>query len=180
MRKFVLILTVLINGQLIQGFGPKPDQREFNTLVKTNLLNAIMLPSVHVEQQIGLKSSLQLNLHRGSIVFISPNEWFNTSLNYRKYWTKKSHLNGFYTGIGITFYHNYLQSWYDSIAHQDNVTGASYMGPEFRLGFQTQIKQSRWYWDTNLGYALPAISLNKLYSSEDGQARLMLGIGYRF
>lgn len=179
MNRIIILSAFLLINTL--GFGQINDSLVLKrSILKTNALNLIMLPSVHFEGQIAEKTSIQLNLHRGSIVFISPNEWLNASIIYRKYMSSKKDLQGVYVGAGLTFHHNFLKSWYDSTYHQDYQTGASYLGPEVRAGYQTKIKQSRWYFDGNLGYALPAIALNKRYSPEDGQARLMLGIGYSF
>jgi|GEM_PF-828143 len=148
------------------------------TIIKTNLLNGFMIPSLHIEQEMTSYTSLQLNVHRGSLVLISPNEWLNASLNVRFY--LKPHLQKWYGAAGIAYNYNILAIRYDSITNQ-TYKGKMALGPELRIGYQMSNPYSlrRWVFDINVGATLPFVSLQPNSGSEKIQARLFIGIGYQ-
>lgn len=148
------------------------------TILKTNLLNIPIVPSLHLEQQIGASSSLQLNIHRGSLEFFGQNEWLDISINYRKYFGKNILLNRFYGAVGIASHYDLLQSRYN-YGTQEIYKGDMSIGPEIRIGYQKQIKKSRWHFDTNIGAAFAYVPLLRFGNGYDSQVKVFLGMGYQ-
>jgi len=173
-KSLVSLLIVFLSTQIFA------DNIDFHrkTIIKTNVLNFVMLPSLHLEQQMGVSTSLQLNFHRGSIVIISPNEFVNASLNFRKYFKRMADLNKFYGAVGVSYHDNLLQVRYNNQTQQ-TYKGNKSIGPELRLGFQNNIKNSRWYFDANIGASLPFAPIQPFGYGEDLQARVFIGFGFR-
>lgn len=167
-------LSILVNTSFCMAQVSK------QTILKTNIFNLIMIPSVHLEQQISKSSSLQANFHRGSLVFISANEWIHTSLDYRKYFNKnkEAHLKGFYIGSGINLYHNYLASRVDENGNFIG-QGKSDLGIQCKTGYQWIGKKERLTFDLGTGFLVSFITLQKsYYKSSDVILRLNASIGY--
>jgi len=148
------------------------------TIIKSNLLNTFMIPSIHLEQEINPNTSIQLNLHRGSLVFISPDEWINASINMRKY--LKPHLNKWYGAAGVNYHYNILATRYNQKTG-NFLKGSMSLGPELRIGYQSAdpYKFRRWVFDVNIGASLPFVPLQPHGIGKSVQARLTVGIGYQ-
>lgn len=58
-------------------------------IIKTNVLNFIIIPSLHIEYRIAGKSSVILNFHRGKLVFFNEIYWINASIDHKKYLSRK-------------------------------------------------------------------------------------------
>lgn len=155
-------------------------QSNKQTIIKSNLLNIVMIPSIHIEQQIGTSSSLQANFHRGSIVFISPNEFIHTSIDYRKYVTKNKQpdLAGFYLSSGINLYHNYLGTKVDE--HNTPIgNGVSNLGVQFKLGYQWIGKNKGLSFDIGTGILTDFYTFqNTQYNEKQTILRLNASLGY--
>lgn len=153
-------------------------QAQHSTYIKTNILNLPIVPSLHIEQQIGKQSSLQLDFHRANFVFISETSLLNAALSYRKYLGKPKGLNGFYTGPSLTFHHNYLATEYiDSVTM---LKGNSYIGAGGKFGFQKTFSKDRFVLDTNMGIVVHLAQTKDFeYFNRDTELRAMIGFGYR-
>lgn len=138
-----------------------------STIIKTNILNLIMLPSLHVEQQISKRGSLQLNLHRASLVFISENEVFNGSVDYRHYFfqNSKNTLKGFYLSPGVNIFHNYLY-WKTDAKSNLTTQGISQLGLQFKTGYQWLWFQDRMSLDIGTGGVADIVTLQKDFGGD--------------
>jgi hypothetical protein len=155
-------------------------QVQKQTIVKTNTLNLLMLPSVHLEQQISRSGSIQGNFHRGSLIFISANEWIHTSIDYRKYFNKSRTptLEGFYISSGINLYHNYLASRVDKDGSPLG-RGKSDLGIQCKAGYQWIGKKERVTFDLGTGFLVSCLTLQESYYNDtDVILRLHASLGY--
>ncbi len=151
------------------------------TIVKTNAFNILLIPSIHLEQGLSHKHSLQLNLHRGSFTFFSKRDWFNASLDYRYYPAnyKDRALSGFYLSPGIHYNYEYNEPIIGE--NQEIISyGRPNLGVVGRIGYQTVFKNMRWSLDLGIGLAAYLIYLKKAQNSNaEAEFRMMAGIGYR-
>ncbi|HRI00312.1 MAG TPA: DUF3575 domain-containing protein [Saprospiraceae bacterium] len=152
------------------------------TIIKTNAMNIPLIPSLHIEQGFTKHISVQLNLHRGTITFLSKTDWFNGSLDLRFYIKnyKSRSLSGIYLAPGLHYNFDYNEP---IILENQNIVryGRSNIGPIFRAGYQIVFANERWSLDLGLGLATKMIYLQKsLYSDFDSEFRAMAGLGYRF
>ncbi len=80
-----LILTIFV----LSSISMTAQENDQKFIIKTNVLNFIIIPSLHIEFRITDKSSVVLNFHRGKLVFFSENNWINASIDYKKYLSRK-------------------------------------------------------------------------------------------
>jgi hypothetical protein len=151
------------------------------TIIKTNILNILLIPSLHLERQITNKISLQANFHRASFVFISKTDLLNASIDARYYFKKQEEakLKGFFASLGAGINHRYNTGrWIDSNYVS---SGFSKLGlPQTKLGYQYQSTNKRFVFDTSIGLVLFPIALqrNDLFYIEY-EYRANIGVGWR-
>ncbi len=152
-------------------------QAQYKTFIKTNILNIPITPSIHLEQQIGAKSSLQLDFHRAKFTFISLNNLLNTAITFRKYIGKSSDLQGLYVGPAIGMQYDYKQGGYvDSIY----LIGNGYLGAGGKFGWQKTVFSDRLVLDANLGIITKSFAFrNFQYDFKDVELRAMVGFGFK-
>lgn len=154
--------------------------RQFKGVIKTNVLNLFMIPSVHYEHRIADKSSILLNFHRGKITFITENNWLNAAVEFRKYFSKKNSdtLWGWYLSGGISYKYDYEDVILDDLDMIIKV-GKPQLGIIARAGYQFGLSDN---FIMDLGAGLVAFSDLHEYKRAplEGEFRLMAGVGYRF
>jgi Protein of unknown function (DUF3575) len=144
-KVIALLILFLFNSFLSVG-------QEFRNdfIVKTNVFTWPFVPSLHLENQILPKSSLQLNFHYAKFTFISPEELLNVSLDFRRYFTKNEEdlMKGFYVSGGVNVHHNFLKA---QVSDSGNFIsqGITSIGPSIRFGYQLQ--KNRFVFDVGSG-----------------------------
>lgn len=179
MKRFLIIWIFFIyssaNAQVSSLEG-----RNFKAIIKTNVFNFIMIPSIHLEYRIARNSSLQFNFHRGHITFISESDWLNSSLEFRKYFAKRNSdaLRGFYLSPGIVYKYDFNDVIFDDL-DMFVKNGKPQIGIIGRLGYQFGLSDN---FVMDLGMGLVVLSDFHKYKRylPDAELRLMTGIGYRF
>jgi hypothetical protein len=177
----ILITGVLIFISTI-GYSQvtNVEGRPFRHIIKTNLLNLIMIPSIHYEQRIAKTSSLVINLHRGSLTLLTANNWLNSSLEYRKYFPKIGFdaLKGKYFSLGIAHKKDYDNSHTDEFGNTtkfDNIKLGAIVRTGYQFGLSDEVSM-----DVGIGLAA-LVDISKKYRDPlEGEYRLMGGIGYRW
>ena len=150
-----------------------------NTILKTNLLNIPFVPSVQLEQQISNKSSVQLNVHRGYLVFFEEKDWLNITMDYRMYLTKKTHkkIKGLYLSPALTYYHDY-STWRKNSEDVSIGKGFNNLGIQFNLGYQKMFKKDKFIFDIGAGGNADLITLEKTHKNlKTIQPRLNVSLG---
>jgi Protein of unknown function (DUF3575) len=141
---------------------------QYQTIIKTNLLNIPFNPSLHIEQQIMKRSSIQLDAHYVTFNSINQNKFFNGALSIRRYNSRNiKPLEGFYSAVGGSFHYNFL------------VKTNSYLGLGPKIGFQKKVLKDRLVLDSNVGFFYNVVQLdnfNNFLGTFEG--RIMAGIGY--
>lgn len=169
-----LILTVLVFMSVTVAAQDK--QQRF--IVKTNVLNLPIIPSLHLECRLADKSSFVLNFHRGNLVFFIENNWINVSIDFKKYFSKKTNLTGFYLSPGIAYNYDY-----DDVKLDDtgNVVkyGISSVGGIVRLGYQFGLND-HWIIDLGTGLVIDKEIEPDYNDMVNAEMRLMAGVGYKF
>ena len=169
-----LILTVLVFMSVTVAAQDK--QQRF--IIKTNTLNLPIIPSLHLECRIADKSSFVLNFHRGRLVFINENNWINVSIDFKKYFSKKTNLTGFYLSPGIAYNYDY-----DDVKLDDagNVVkyGISSVGGIVRLGYQFGLID-HWIIDLGTGLVIDKEIETNYNDMVNAEMRFMVGVGYKF
>jgi Protein of unknown function (DUF3575) len=148
------------------------------TIVKTNLLNLPIIPSIHVEQQITNSLSLQFNFHRGRLVFFNESNWLNTSLELKHYFNGKyeGQLRGLYLSLAPNFY-NEIDSYTDVLGNSRNLGSLGAMG---KVGGQFRLKDSRFYIDVGIGLLYNFYKIdNDLNEPNNVQMRANISAGYQ-
>ncbi len=179
MSKYILLLLFLVPYIL---FAQKQESKSYpyKMAVKTNILNILIIPSLHVEYRITKKSSVVANFHRGNLVFFTENNWLNTTLDYRRYFAKSTSdaLRGFYLSGGFAYHYDYDDVILDDM-DQVVKTGKSKIGGVFRTGYQFGLSK---HFLMDLGVGLAILSDVHEYRKDpvEAEGRLMAGIGYRF
>lgn len=174
--KRIILLVVLFSSSIPSTFG-QALRNDF--IAKTNVFTWLFVPSLHLEQQILPKSSLQLNFHYAKFTFISPEELLNTSLDFRRYFTKNEEglMKGFYVSGGVNVHHNFLKAQVSDSGEYIS-TGITSIGPSLRLGYQFQKK--RFVFDLGSGGFLYLYYFQKSpNNSQDAQLWLNASIGFR-
>jgi len=179
MSKYFLLLIFFIPNM---SFAQQPESKSYpyRIAVKTNILNILIIPSLHVEYRITKKSSVVANFHRGNLVFFTENNWLNATLDYRRYFTKSTSdaLRGFYLSGGFAYHYDYNDVILDDM-DQVVKTGKSKIGGIFRSGYQFGLTK---HFLMDLGVGLAILSDVHEYRRDpvEAEGRLMFGIGYRF
>lgn len=148
------------------------------TIVKTNLLNLPIIPSIHIEQQISNHLSLQFNFHRGRLVFFNESNWLNTSLELKHYFNGNynNQLKGIYLSLAPNLY-NEINSYTDASGNYRNLASLGAMG---KLGGQFQLKDSRFYGDVGVGFVYNFYKIDNDYNEPNNvQMRANISVGYR-
>jgi hypothetical protein len=154
------------------------------TIIKTNLLNILFIPSAHLEQQLAKKMSVQLNFHRARVNFISLSQYLNTSADLRYYLFRPKLKNntrallGLYPSLGFQIHHDYQAVRY--VGGTAIYGGATEFGPQAKVGFQYQSANSRFVADLNIGMAIMVGQFQKTDTYyPDNEGRLGICLGYR-
>jgi Protein of unknown function (DUF3575) len=148
------------------------------TIVKTNLLNLPIIPSIHIEQQISTHLSIQFNFHRGRLVFFNESNWLNTSLELKHYFNGKydGQLKGLYLSLAPNFY-NEINAYSDTLGNYRNLGSLGAMG---KVGGQFQLKDSRFCVDVGVGLLYNFYKIdNDLNEPNNVQMRANVSVGYR-
>lgn len=172
LKNLLSILLVLMFGMM----SAQDKQQKF--IIKTNVLNLPIIPSLHLEFRMTEKSSLVLNLHRGKLVFFSENNWINASIDFRKYFSKKTNLTGLYIAPGISYNYDYEDVKLDDTGKIIKY-GISSVGGIVRIGYQFGLND-HWVIDLGTGVVI-AKEIEANYTDVTNvQLRLMAGVGYKF
>jgi hypothetical protein len=151
------------------------------TILKTNVLNILLIPSIHIEQQISNKISLQANFHRSKFVLISKVDLLNASIDAKYYFKKKeeTRLKGAFISMGVAINHRYNASRFvDSVSISGGITRLGI--PQSKLGYQWQSSNHRFIFDTSLGIvALPYSFQKNDYFELAFEYRANIGLGWR-
>jgi len=147
-------------------------------IIKTNVLNLVIIPSVHIEFRIADKSSVVLNFHRGKLVFFNENNWINASIDYKKYFSKKTNLTGFYLSPGIAYNYDYDDVKLDEVGNVIKY-GISSIGGIVRIGYQFGLND-RWIIDLGTGLVIDKEIEPDYNDMVNAELRLMAGVGYKF
>lgn len=153
-------------------------EKQQNFILKTNVLNLIMIPSAHLEFRIAEKSSVVLNFHRGSLVFINENNWINASIDYKKYFSRKTNLTGFYLSPGITYNYDYDDVKLDEAGNVIKY-GISSIGGIVRIGYQFGLND-HFIIDLGTGLVIDKEIESNYADTANAELRLMAGVGYKF
>ncbi len=173
MLKNMLLIVFLMLSLMISAQDKKQ-----NIVVKTNVLNLPIIPSVHLEFRMFDKSSLVLNFHRGRLVFFNENNWINASIEFRKYFYKKTNLTGFYFSPGLAYNYDYDDVKLDDAGNIIKY-GISKLGGIVRVGYQFGINDN-WIIDLGGGIVIDKEIEPNYDDIATAQIRLMAGIGYKF
>lgn len=172
MQKKLIFITLLLLTHVLNA-----QEKNHNFIIKNNMLNYFLIPSIHLECRLAEKSSLVLNFHRGTLALFGGNNFTNISLDYRKYFSKKIDLTGFYLAPGLHYSHEYDVVKVDAqnYVSKHDVTS---IGGIVRIGYQVQDGKN-WIIDLGAGIVV-AKEIEPNYSDVINiQPRLMLGIGYK-
>jgi len=169
-----LVISLLVLASITMSAQDK--KQKF--IIKSNVLNLIMIPSVHLEFRIADKSSVVLNFHRGKLVFISENNWINVSIDIKKYFSKKTNLTGFYLSPGIAYNYDYDDVKLDDAGNVVNY-GISCIGGIVRLGYQFGLND-HWIIDLGTGLVIDKEIEANYNDMVNAELKLMAGVGYKF
>ena len=169
-----LILTVLVFMSVMVAAQDK--QQRF--IVKTNALNLPIIPSLHLECRIADKSSVVLNFHRGRLVFFNENNWINASIDYKKYFSRKTNLTGFYFSPGIAYNYDYDDVKLDEAGNIIKY-GISSVGGIVRIGYQFGVND-HFIIDLGTGVVFDKEIESNYEDKTNAELRLMAGVGYKF
>lgn len=163
---------------LFSVIGVQAQSQEKTQLLKTNTLNLLFvgLPSISYEYQIGKKQSLQANLYKGRLTFLTLTKWAGASIMYRKYFNRKSKdIKGFYLSPGINLHHEYT-AYNTSL----NTYGRSFYGLRTDIGYQYFAPKSRFVFDSGIGlFTRLAEYPNSGYFVVETDFRMNLSVGIR-
>jgi len=169
-----LILTII----LLSSIMLTAQEKQQNFIIKTNMLNYFIVPSIHVECRVAKKSSLVLNYHHGILILIGYSRWTNTSLEYRRYFSKKTDLTGFYLAPGVNY--NYEHEVVKQNAQGSNMKQSVVsIGGIVRIGYQIHDVKN-WVIDFGTGIVIDKEVEADYEDQVNAELRLMLGIGYKF
>jgi hypothetical protein len=174
-------IIFMLLGLMIKPLSAQSKSESNQTIIKTNILNIPLIPSLHLERQVTNKISLQANFHRASFVFINQTDLLNASIDARYYFKKQEEakLKGFFASLGVGINHRYNTGrWIDSNYIS---SGFSKLGlPQTKLGYQYQSANKRFVFDTSIGLVLFPIALqrNDLFYVEY-EYRANIGVGWR-
>jgi hypothetical protein len=172
LKHLILSIFVLYSTSMT---AQKNDQK---FIIKTNVLNLVIIPSVHVEFRIADKSSVVLNFHRGKLVFFSENNWINASIDYKKYFSRKTNLTGFYFSPGIAYNYDYDDVKLDDTGNMVKY-GISSVGGIVRLGYQFGLND-HFIIDLGTGLVIDKEIEPDYNDMVNAELRLMAGVGYKF
>lgn len=153
-------------------------EKQQNFILKTNVLNLIIIPSVHFEFRIADKSSVVLNFHRGRLVFFNENNWINASIDYKKYFSRKTNLTGFYISPGIAYNYDYDDVKLDEAGNIIKY-GISSVGGIVRIGYQFGVND-HFIIDLGTGVVFDKEIESNYEDKTNAELRLMAGVGYKF
>jgi hypothetical protein len=170
----VLILPLL----LLTSFALTAQDNQQNVIIKTNVLNLILIPSAHFEFRVADKSSVVLNFHRGKLVFLSKHNWINASIDFKRYFSKKTNLTGFYFSPGIAYNYDYDDVKLDEAGNVIKY-GISSIGGIARIGYQFGLND-HWIIDLGTGLAITKEVESNYEDTANAELRLMAGVGYKF
>ncbi|MBK9257560.1 MAG: DUF3575 domain-containing protein [Saprospiraceae bacterium] len=169
-----LLLTLLFFTSLMLS----AQEKQKNFIIKTNVLNAFIIPSVHLEFKLADKSSVVLNFHRGNLIFFNEKNWINASIDFKKYFSSKTNLTGFYLSPGISYNYDYDEVKLD---YTGNVLkyGTTNIGGIVRVGYQFGLN-NHWIIDLGTGVVIDK-EIESYYDDKiKAELRLMAGVGYKF
>lgn len=169
-----LILTI----SLLLSIFLTAQEKQQNFILKTNVLNLIIIPSVHLEFRIADKSSVVLNFHRGRLVFFNENNWINASIDYKKYFSRKTNLTGFYLSPGIAYNYDYDDVKLDEVGNVIKY-GISSIGGIVRIGYQFGVSD-HFIIDLGTGVVFDKEIESNYEDKTNAELRLMAGVGYKF
>ena len=169
-----LILTIF----LLSSIFLTAQEKLQNFILKTNVLNLIIIPSVHLEFRIADKSSVVLNFHRGRLVFFNENNWINASIDYKKYFSRKTNLTGFYISPGIAYNYDYDDVKLDEVGNIIKY-GISSVGGIVRIGYQFGVND-HFIIDLGTGVVFDKEIESNYEDKTNAELRLMAGVGYKF
>ncbi len=169
-----LILTIF----LLSSIFLTAQEKQQNFIIKTNVLNLIIIPSLHLEFRIADKSSVVLNFHRGRLVFFNENNWINASIDYKKYFSRKTNLTGFYISPGIAYNYDYDDVKLDEVGNIIKY-GISSVGGIVRIGYQFGVND-HFIIDLGTGVVFDKEIESNYEDKTNAELRLMAGVGYKF
>lgn len=169
-----LILTII----LLSSIFLTAQEKQQNFILKTNVLNLIIIPSLHLEFRIADKSSVVLNFHRGRLVFFNENNWINASIDYKKYFSRKTNLTGFYISPGIAYNYDYDDVKLDEVGNIIKY-GISSVGGIVRIGYQFGVND-HFIMDLGSGVVFDKEIEANYEDKTNAELRLMAGVGYKF
>ena len=169
-----LILTII----LLSSIFLTAQEKQQNFILKTNVLNLIIIPSVHLEFRIADKSSVVLNFHRGRLVFFNENNWINASIDYKKYFSRKTNLTGFYFSPGFAYNYDYDDVKLDEVGNIIKY-GISSVGGIVRIGYQFGVND-HFIIDLGSGVVFDKEIESNYEDKTNAELRLMAGVGYKF
>jgi hypothetical protein len=174
-------IIIMLLGLMIKPLSSQSKSESNQTIIKTNILNIPLIPSLHIERQVTNKISLQANFHRASFVFINQTDLLNASIDARYYFKKQEEtkLKGFFASLGVGINHRYNTSrQVDSTYIQG---GRTLLGiPQTKLGYQWQSANRRFVFDTSIGIIAFPLSLQRddnFYLEFEYRANI--GVGWR-
>ena len=173
MLKNLILIMLLLTSILVSA---QDKQQKF--IIKTNLLNLLIIPSVHLELRMTNKSSVLVNFHRGRLVFFNESKWVNASIDIRKYFSKKTNLTGFYLSPGVAYNYNYQDVKLDD-AGNVLTYGISSVGGIIRIGYQFGLNDHL-ILDLGTGLVIDKEVESNYEDTANAELRLMAGIGYKF
>jgi Protein of unknown function (DUF3575) len=149
-------------------------------IIKTNLLNIIFAPSVHIEYQLKRNLSVQAHYHRFRYVFFGTEDILNTNVELRYYLPTKTtgHLTGMYVSGGIGVHTDYNETRLLGSTLFYHIEETSLMLPVIRFGNQIRSKNTHWYADFGggLAYYILPFQRNDRYSvTPDFRATVAVG-----
>jgi hypothetical protein len=170
------VLAFLI---VVVATQPMAQEIPKTNLLKTNVFNLFIIPSLHFERELNPHNGLQFNFHRGGITFISRQDWLNTSIDWRHYYKPNEihSLTGFYTALGVQLNHQY--NGYSADTSNYNPTGETIFGIQGKIGFQKNIKNSRWFWDVGIGLAQGIYHIQNKQNETSTELRFNFTFAYR-
>lgn len=169
-----LILTII----LLSSIFLTAQEKQQNFILKSNVLNLIIIPSVHLEFRIADKASVVLNFHRGRLVFFNENNWINASIDYTKYFSRKTNLTGFYFSPGIAYNYDYDDVKLDEVGNIIKY-GISSVGGIVRIGYQFGVND-HFIIDLGSGVVFDKEIESNYEDKTNAELRLMAGVGYKF
>jgi Protein of unknown function (DUF3575) len=173
MLKHLILTIILLSSILLTA-----QEKQQNFILKTNVLNLIIIPSAHIEFRIADKSSIVLNFHRGRLVFFNENNWINASIDYKKYFSRKTNLTGFYLSPGIAYNYDYDEVKLDEVGNLIEY-GISSIGGIVRMGYQFGLND-HFIIDLGTGIVIDKEVEADFEDQVNAELRLMAGVGYKF